>query len=95
MFKFKTHEEDPSLMNAFKNETSSCWLTLSNRVSFFEQDESGQKIQCATKSLVLLLEKKNHLNNPTVQFGQCISTKSDPFVRSIPNYVLANSIRTC
>ena len=28
-------------------------------------------------------------------FGQCISTKSDPFVRSITNHVLENSIHIC
>ena len=28
-------------------------------------------------------------------FGQCISTKGDSFVRSIPNHVLANSMRIC
>ena len=62
--------------------------------SCFEQDESGQKSQCATKSL--LLEKQNHLNHQTAYFGQCISrsTKSDPFVQSITNDdIPANNIR--
>ena len=94
MFKSKTHEEDPPLMNAFKSEISSCWLILSNRVSCFKQDWSGQKSRCGTKSL--LLEKQNRLNHQMTYFGQCISrsTKNDPFVQNITDDgVLANNIR--
>ena len=78
----------------FKREILSCWLIISNRVSCFEQDESRQKSQCATTSL--LLEKQNHLTHQTACFGQCISrsTKSDPFVQSITNDdILTNNMR--
>ena len=78
----------------FKSEISNCWLILSNRVSSFEQDGSGQKSQGVTKSL--LLEKRNHLNHQVAYLGQCISrsTKSDPFVQNIANIdILGNNIR--
>ena len=80
----------------FKSEISKCRLILSNRVSCFEQDGSGQKSQCVTNSL--FLEKQNHLlNHQTAYFYQCISrsTKSDPFVQNITNDdIPANSIRS-
>ena len=56
----------------FKSKILNCWLILSNRVSCFEQDGSGQKSQCVTKSL--LLEKQNYLNHHMAYFGQCISS---------------------
>ena len=96
-FKFKTREEDPSLMNTFqKSNFKLLVVPIDQGISCFEQDESGQKSQCVTKSL--LLEKKNHLSHQTAYFGQCISrsTRSDPFIQNITNdNILANNIRIC
>ena len=63
-------------------------------VSYFEQDGSGLKSECATKSL--LLKKQNHVIHQLTYSGQYIfrSTKSDPFVQSITNDdIFANNIR--
>ena len=58
----KTHEEDPSVMNAFQKRNFKLLVDLVQQgISYFEKDGSGQKCQCATKSL--LLNKQNHLNH--------------------------------
>ena len=94
MFKFKTCEEDPSLMNAFKKRNIKLLIDpVEQCISYFEKDGSGDKSQCPTNSL--LLEKRNHLNHQTAYIDQCISrsTESDSLVQSITNYYLENNIR--
>ena len=91
MFKFKTHKDDPSLMNEFQN-TKFQAACRPHRTGFpVPNTTEADKRASATKSLLLLLEKQNHLS--IVRWH--VSTKSDPFVRSITNHVLANCIRIC
>ena len=58
-FKFKTREEDPSLMNAFQRRNFKLLVDpIEQGISCFEQNGSRQKSQCLKS---LLLEKQNHL----------------------------------
>ena len=74
-----------------KNEFFNLLLALQNNT------EAGKRVS-ETESLLLL---KNHMifQVQMAHFGQCISTKDDPFVRSVNNrvfttvYVYARSIR--
>ena len=54
------------------------------------QDRSGPNKSVRDKELIS--KKAEHLS---ITFGQYISTTDDPFIQSVNNRVLANSIRIC
>ena len=57
-------------MNAFQKRNFKLLIDpVEHDISDAEKDGSGQKGQCATKSL--LLEKQNYLNHQTAYFGPC------------------------
>ena len=70
-----------------KSEIPSYWFTPSDKTG------ADKRSQCATESL--FLEERNISQSQMAYFGQCISTKDDPFIQSVNDRVLANSIRIC
>ena len=58
-FKFKTREEDTSLINAFQRRNFKLDDPIEQGTSSYDQDGSRQKSQCDNESTIL--EKQNHL----------------------------------
>ena len=70
-FKFKTREEDPSLMNIFQKRNFKLLVDLIEQgTSCYEEDGSGQKRQCDKEPTTR--EERPFYNRQTAYFGQCI-----------------------
>ena len=96
---FKMRKEDPFLMKVFQRRNFKLDDPIEQGTSCYEQDENGQGVN-VTKSLLLFLEKQNHLtiirrSDGIFRSKHCLrSTENDFSVQSIPNDdVLANNIR--
>ena len=83
MFKFKTLEEDLSLINASQKLNFKFQATV-NPIEqagclFFSKNTEADKRVSATVGL-LLLKSQTIFQSQIAYFGQCISTKDGPFV---------------